>query len=58
MLNKALGWASVYRGRSFRRAFEIKRYIKRDVKMVCTRASLSIGATLGKLEVDSLARTF
>jgi len=47
-----------HRGCSFLRAFEIKRYIKRDVKMLCKRASLSLGALLGKLEVDSLARTF
>jgi hypothetical protein len=45
-------------GHSFLRAFHIKRYIKRDVKMLCKRASLSIGATLRKLEVDSFARTF
>jgi len=45
-------------GGSFLRAFEIKRYINRDVKMLCQQASLSIGAPLGKLEVDSPARTF
>jgi hypothetical protein len=28
----------------------LKRYIKRDVKMSCTRISLSIGASLGNLE--------
>jgi hypothetical protein len=37
-------------GRSFLRAFEIKRYIKRCVKMPCKRVSLSIGALLGNLE--------
>jgi len=37
-------------GRSFLRAFEIKIYIKRDVKMPCKMASLSIGAPLGNLE--------
>jgi hypothetical protein len=37
-------------GRSFLRAFEIKRYIKTDVKMPCRRVSLSIGAPLGNLE--------
>ena len=47
-----------HRGRSFLRAFEIKRYVKRDVTMLCKRASLSVKATLGKPEVDSLARTF
>jgi hypothetical protein len=47
-----------HRDRSFLRAFEIKRYIKRDVKMLCKWASLSTGAPLGKLEVDLLARTF
>jgi len=37
-------------GRSFLRAFEIKIYIKRDVKMPCTRVSLSIGTPLGNLD--------
>jgi len=37
-------------GCSFLKAFEIKRYIKRDVKMLCKRVSLSIGAPLGNLE--------
>jgi hypothetical protein len=35
---------------SFVRAFEIKRYIKRNVKMPCIQVSLSIGAPLGNLE--------
>ena len=35
---------------SFLRAIEIKRCIKRDVKMPCKRVSLSIGAPLGNLE--------
>jgi len=48
MLNKALERASVsigapllgnMEGHSFLRAFEIKRYIKRDVKMSCKRVS-------------------
>jgi len=59
MLNNALEWASVsigtpllwnIKGHSFLRAFEIKTYIKRDVKMPCNQASLSIGAPLGNLE--------
>jgi hypothetical protein len=37
-------------GPSFLRDFEIKRYIKRDVKMSFKRVSLSIGALLGNLE--------
>jgi hypothetical protein len=37
-------------GHCFLRAFEIKRYINRYVKMSCKRLSLSIGALLGKLE--------
>jgi hypothetical protein len=56
---KALEWASVFKGvpllgnmdeRSFVRGFEIKRYIKRDVKMSCKRVSLSIEVPLGNLE--------
>jgi hypothetical protein len=35
---------------SFPRAFEIKRYIKRYVKMPCKRVSLCIGAPLGNME--------
>jgi hypothetical protein len=59
MLSEALEWASVsigapllgnMEGRSFLRVFEIKRYIKRDVKIPCTRVSLSIGAPMGNLE--------
>jgi hypothetical protein len=34
-------------GRSFLRAFEINRYIKRDVKMPCKQVSLTIGARWG-----------
>jgi len=45
-------------GRSFRRAFEIKRYIKRYVKMPCKRVSVSIRAPLGNLKGDSLSGTF
>ena len=37
-------------GRSFLRAFEIKKHIKRYVKMSCKRVSLSIEAPLGNLE--------
>ena len=59
MLSEALKWASVsiggpllgnMEGRSFLRAFEIKRYIKRNVKIPCKWIPLSIGAPLGKLE--------
>jgi hypothetical protein len=39
-----------HRGSSFLRAFEIKSYIKRDVKMLCKWVSLFIGALLGNLE--------
>jgi len=55
MFSQALEWASVsiwapllrnMEGRSFLRAFEIKRY----VKMPCKRVSLSIGVPLGNLE--------
>jgi hypothetical protein len=54
MLSKALEWASVsivatllrnMEGRSFLKAFEIKRY----VKMFCKLVSLYIGAPSGKL---------
>jgi hypothetical protein len=50
MLSKALEWASVstgapllgnMKGRSFLRTFEIKRYIKRYVKVLCMRDSLA-----------------
>jgi hypothetical protein len=37
-------------GHSFVRGFEIKRYIKRNVKMPCIQVSLSIGDPLGNLE--------
>jgi hypothetical protein len=55
----ALEWASVsigapllrdMDGRSFLRAFEIKRCINRYVKTPCKWVSLSIGAPLGNLE--------
>jgi len=42
-------------GRSFLRAFETKRYIKRYLQMPCKRVSLSIGAPLGNL--DGLRRS-
>jgi len=59
MLSKALDWASVsigapflgnIEGRSLLRDFEIKKYFKRYVKMLCKRVSLPIGAPLGNLE--------
>jgi len=59
MLSKAMEWASVsigasllgnMEGRSLLRAFEIKRYIKRYVKMSCRPVSFSIGAPLGNLD--------
>jgi hypothetical protein len=37
-------------GCSFHRAFEIKKYIKRYVKMPCKQVSLSMGVPLGNLE--------
>jgi hypothetical protein len=40
----------LHRGQSFLRAFKMKRYIKRDVKMPSKQVSLSIGALLGNLE--------
>jgi hypothetical protein len=58
-LIKALEWAFVSIGapllgnmgrHSSLRAFEIKRYIKRHVKMSCKQVSLSIWALLGNLE--------
>jgi hypothetical protein len=67
MLSKALAWASVsigapllgnMEGRSFHRAFEIKRYIKRYVKMPGKRVSLSIRALLGNLEWICLLELF
>jgi hypothetical protein len=59
MLSNALEWASVsigapllgnMEGRFFHRAFEIKRYIKRYVKMPCKQVYLSIEAPLGFLD--------
>jgi hypothetical protein len=59
MLSKALEWASVsivaplwgiMEGRSFLRALEVRRYIKRYLKMPCKWESLSIGALLRNLE--------
>jgi len=38
-------------GRSFLRTFDIKRHIKRYIKMPCMRASLYMGAPLVNLEV-------
>jgi len=63
MLSKVLEWTSVsigapllgnIKGHSFLKAFEIKRYIKRDVKMLCKMVSLSTGAPLGNLEGTDL----
>jgi len=45
-------------GRSFLRAFEIKGYIKRNVKKPCKRIPLSIGALLGNLEGIRLPALF
>jgi hypothetical protein len=59
MLRKALEWASVVlgapllgnvEGRFYFRAFEIKRYSKKYVKITSKLLSLSIGAPLGNLE--------
>jgi hypothetical protein len=59
MLTKALEWPFVsigapllgnMQGHSFLRAFEIKGYIKRYVKMSSKQVSLSIGAPLGNLD--------
>jgi hypothetical protein len=69
MLSKAVEWASVstgapllgnMEGHSFLRAFEIKRYIKRYVKMLCKRVSLSlyIGASMRNLVGIRFAGTF
>jgi hypothetical protein len=67
MLSKVLEWAYVsigapllgnMEGRSFLRDFEIKRYIKRDVKTPCKRVSLYLGAPSGNLEVIRLPGLF
>jgi hypothetical protein len=67
MLSKALEWASVsvwalllenMEGHCFLRAFEIKRYIKRDVKVPCNRVSLSIWGPVGECGGYSLTKTF
>jgi len=57
MLNKVPEWVSVSIGAALR-AFEIKRYIKRDVKMPCKQVSLSTGALLGKMEGINLLGPF
>jgi hypothetical protein len=44
--------------RSFLRAFQIKRNIKRYVKMPCKRVYLSIGTQLGNLEEIRLPGLF
>jgi hypothetical protein len=65
VLSKALALVSVsigapllgnLEGCSFLRAYEIKRYIKGDVKMPCKQVSLSKGVALGNLG-DSPATT-
>jgi hypothetical protein len=43
---------------SFLRAYEIKRYIKKYVKMPCKRVSLSIGASFWNLEGIRLPEPF
>jgi len=67
MLSKALEWASVCIGallwgnmerRCFLRAFEVKRYITRVVKIPCKWVHLSIRAPLGNLEGDPLLELF
>jgi hypothetical protein len=67
MYAKALEWASLsigapllgnMEGRSFLSAFEIKRCIKRYVKMPCKWVSLSIRAPFGEPGGNSLAGTF
>jgi hypothetical protein len=45
-------------GRSLLRAFEIKSYIKRYVKLPCKQVSLSIGAPLGNLDGIRLPELF
>jgi hypothetical protein len=64
---KALAWVCVslgapllgnMEGRSFHRVFEIKRYIKRHVKMSCKQVPPSLGALLGNLEGICLAGLF
>jgi len=45
-------------GRSLVRTFEIKRYIKRDLKMSCIWVSLNTGAPLGNLEGIHLTGLF
>jgi hypothetical protein len=47
-----------HKDRSFLRAFEIKRYIKRDLKMPRKWVSLSIGAPFGNLEGIHLPALF
>jgi hypothetical protein len=67
MLSKGIEWASVSiealllgntEGRSFLRDFEIKRYIKRYVKMPCKQVSLSTGALMGNQNGTYLPRLF
>jgi len=42
----------------FLRVFEIKRYIKRHVKMPCKQVSLSIGTLMGNLDGICLPELF
>jgi hypothetical protein len=48
----------VYFHKRTRRAFEIKRYIKRYVKMPCKQVSVSIGAPMGSLDGIFLSGLF
>jgi hypothetical protein len=51
MLKKALEWSFVsMEAALFSSTFEIKRYVKRDVKVLCKWVSLWVGAPLWNLE--------
>jgi hypothetical protein len=60
MLSKAVEWASVSTGAPLlgNMYFEMKRYIKRYVKMPCKWVSVSIGAAVVNLGNDLLAGSF
>jgi hypothetical protein len=67
MLSGTLAWASVsivapflgnMEERSFHRAFEIKRYINRYVKMPCKQVSIFMVAPWGNLDGICLPRLF
>jgi hypothetical protein len=53
----ALFWGNM-EGHSFHRAFEIKRYIKREVTTPCKWVSVCIGGPVGELEVFCLPGLF